>query len=431
MSIYIPTPHEVSLVTTGGTAASDNTGDEFSLKPRKKDFAAMVEDELREEGIAISDTYPPYCILSENTTYDHILKLVGTFIEVIDSTRTKTVATVLGTDALEKVANILGRKPEEDRLIASQTELFNLLTNLHTLTEQHRTRIVITGSNTTDLEEIRSNIINACCIAADNTVTPGTYVSFGGRLVEGGLAVKDVYDGTANRYTEETDPEYQARLAVKKQEGERLITALYDHFQAPRPTVEEPPKANKIDPWTPETFVSARLKQVRYRAQYPFSRYQNGQTQLYDCTKILRANHEPMCNRAVSDGMRAVVLQLFHGGTANTSDASPHLAVDRLVRQLRTQAQLVGRDIVFFGVTQNYEPTTLDAYETSVRLRKAGVVPLYNMPKDVACEKAHIVTPRCKTPADIIRAMLQNAVGEIDPSLINRRHIDELIASYS
>lgn len=112
---------------------------------------------------------------------------------------------------------------------------------------------------------------------------------------------------------------------------------------------------------------------------------------------------------------------LYHSGTANTEKLE--LSVSHLVNKLRVE-----RDIIFFGVTENGEPVDLHSYETSVRLREAGVVPLYNMQVKVALAKLQLVASNTNT--HIIDEMLDDKVGEIDESQIITEDIEKLKKLY-
>ena len=101
------------------------------------------------------------------------------------------------------------------------------------------------------------------------------------------------------------------------------------------------------------------------------------------------------------------------------------MSVADLVRKLREE-----RHIVFFGATENGEPVDLHSYETSVRLRKAGIVPLYDMAKDVALTKLRLLSGNSSVE-QLISEMLRNRVGEIDERKIIPEDIDQLVELYS
>lgn len=111
----------------------------------------------------------------------------------------------------------------------------------------------------------------------------------------------------------------------------------------------------------------------------------------------------------------------FNSGTANTFD--PHLSISELVAEYREKG------IVFFGVTENGEAVDLHAYETSVALRRAGVVPLYDMPEKVALAKLALLSGLRGTA--LISTMLQPISHEIDPTRIYAEDIQDLLTLYS
>ena len=107
-----------------------------------------------------------------------------------------------------------------------------------------------------------------------------------------------------------------------------------------------------------------------------------------------------------------MVLRLYHSGTANTNPEAPGQSVVELVRCLRSQ-----KNIVCFGVTENGQSVDLHSYETSVQLKQAGLVPLYDTPEQVALAKAQLLESSLTT-VQLIEEMLDNKVGEIDSSMI-------------
>jgi L-asparaginase/Glu-tRNA(Gln) amidotransferase subunit D len=120
--------------------------------------------------------------------------------------------------------------------------------------------------------------------------------------------------------------------------------------------------------------------------------------------------------------VRGIILNLYHSGTANVEEAGESVA--KLVEDLRRK-----RGIVFFGVTENGEPVDLHAYETSVRLREAGVVPLYDMLRDVALAKLRLMDGKASA-GQLIEAMLHNDVGEVDEQQIITTDISDLKRLY-
>ena len=130
---------------------------------------------------------------------------------------------------------------------------------------------------------------------------------------------------------------------------------------------------------------------------------------IYD-VNVVRENHDEFLKDVRERKPKAVLLILYHSGTANTKD--PIASVSKLVTLLREQG------IVCFGVTENGEPVNLRSYGTSLDLRNAGLVPLYNMKGNAALVKLMILSKNY-TGVDLIREMLTNQVGEIDPSAIN------------
>lgn len=137
----------------------------------------------------------------------------------------------------------------------------------------------------------------------------------------------------------------------------------------------------------------------------------DGHFVLYDVNRILDG-HSGLYETIVPGLTQAVLLTLFHSGTANTNPNRPDLNVAKLVSNLRRE-----HGIVCFGVTENEEPVTLRAYDTGVALRENGLVPCYNMgylqamAKICACSKDF-------SGVELIQNVLRNNVGEIDPNAI-------------
>lgn len=134
----------------------------------------------------------------------------------------------------------------------------------------------------------------------------------------------------------------------------------------------------------------------------------------------IRENHDEFLGFVQERKPKAVLLILYHSGTANTK--SPEGSVSKLTEPLRKQG------IVPFCVTENGEPVDLKSYGTSVDLRKAGLVPLYNMSFNDATLKLMILSSRY-SGVDLIYEMLTNHVGEIDPTAIN--DVQDLVGLYS
>ena len=101
-----------------------------------------------------------------------------------------------------------------------------------------------------------------------------------------------------------------------------------------------------------------------------------------------------------SKNPKVVVLRLYHSGTACTHENKPLANWAHLVKKWREKG------IIFFGVTNNGEPTDLTLYETSTALREAGVIPGFDLLPKVAIAKASYAAIKGMKPADCIDFVL-------------------------
>ena len=247
-------------------------------------------------------------------------------------------------------------------------------------------RLVITAAND-DLEEPNTDAwdnLEFGLESAASDVEPDVYVAFHRRLIPADQVVKLPFiGGGESTFVSINDPLYAQALRQQQEHSSGLINQLQQLYDV------QPNEAQAIN---------------------------------YE-VNVIRPNHQEFLDSLSNQDVRAVVFTLYHSGSANTE--KPEQSVAELVRKLRTE-----KDIVCFGVTENGEPVDLHAYETSVRLREAGLVPLYDMPKDVALAKLELVNPTLKAP-QLIDEMLTNKVGELTESEIIPDDIDRLKQLYS
>lgn len=425
-------PHKVYLGTTGGTASGEHTGVEFAVRPTNKNYIPLIKDDLLEENIVIVETRTPYPepILSENTTPQHLIWLAEGLIQMIKD-GARSIVIVHGTDMMDYVTRELDQESdydphrEPDSLMG---RLDSLRDELQQLIEEHAVRIVFTGSNTTDPDEIKRNLVGASETTKRRDISPGIYIYFDDDVVEGKYAIKDVYNGNSMRYAEDIDSDYSARLRKAKAEEGEKINNLAEKFGvsllSSAPLSPEPLAQGRVSV-DEENATIKRLR--RFHLAFPSEQHP---VHIYDATKF-RPHHNEMLEGTVRDGVRAVILRIFHSGTANTDRTnSPELAVDKMVEDIRAEARAQGQEVVFFAVSENNEPVTLAEYETSVKLREAGIVPLYDTTMMLAYFKLYHLITACRTPKQLIRAMLQNFAGELTQELVNIEHEDALCAQY-
>lgn len=255
--------------------------------------------------------------------------------------------------------------------------------------QELETSIILTGA-TDDIEHPETdawdNLRFTFESANDGSTVPDVYIAFRDRLVRADEAIKIPYVvGGELGYVSVNDPDYARVLSVQREQVAKQIRELENiYHKHPDPT----------------------------------------QAIVYDVNTI-RENHQAFIDQLAAAGNRprAILLNLYHSGTANTD--KPEQSVAELVKKLRRD-----HGVIFFGATENGEAVNLRAYETSIKLRDAGVVPLYNMHKDVALAKLQLIDAGAD-PADVIDEMLRDNCGEIDQSQIDTGDIDKLKVLYS
>lgn len=106
--------------------------------------------------------------------------------------------------------------------------------------------------------------------------------------------------------------------------------------------------------------------------------------------------------------IKAVVFVLYHSGTASSID--PRSSVAALVKQL------IKRGITCFGATENGEPTDLNAYTSSVKLRQAGMIPLYDLIYPVAKHKINLIFAKNPNLSQdlLVKEVLTPRAGELN-----------------
>jgi L-asparaginase/Glu-tRNA(Gln) amidotransferase subunit D len=155
----------------------------------------------------------------------------------------------------------------------------------------------------------------------------------------------------------------------------------------------------------------------------------------YDVNQIRENHNEFLKNLSQRPATKAILLTLYHSGTANTNPKSEASTL-KLIKEIRKKHP----NIAIFAVNENPgEPVTLNetSYKGTVNMRKAGLVPLYNMHRAVAEAKLNMLiskTPDIKAEK-LISEMLAPRAGleanaELDISLINQDHIKALKAHY-
>lgn len=380
------------LITTGGTISSGkNRSKALVAGVNGADkFRSLTQADLAAKNIEIApEVYAPYAILSENINLGYVERLVDQLLEVIKDKDPELIVVSHGTDSMDKVVKLLDYPIYENQKVNLSEILVSKIHKLQELIAQKGIYIVFTGSNTTDDNEIRNNISGAFnSLKRLKSQHPGVYISFHEDLIPGEYAVKDIYDPKLNsmRYADSRDTNYKVKVALQNQQDSKIIQDL----------------KNKIGP------------------QHDIA---NPTVQDYDVTE-LDPDHSKF-KAKINDQTKAVLLYVYHGGTANTK--SKELSVAKFVKDLRRQYP----NLVFFAAAENFEPTDLQTYETSRKLFNAGVVPLYDMSKNVALAKLQMLQLKNMKPTEIIDAMLQPQAKEVDVDRISTEGIRRLKKSYA
>lgn len=305
-----------------------------------------------------------YIGLSENIE-ESDLEMMESAIDTALAREPDSIVMSFGTDFAEQAAKRFQEKYKEQ---------------LH----QKGVKIIIVSANH-DLSHPQTDAWDNLTFSfesAEAKAEPAVYLGFHRRLIPAELATKEPYNGQEMNFRSTEDPEYIEAISKQKEREAELIASLKAEIG------ENPQAAQGV---------------VEYSVN------------------VFRLNHQVFFDYLKDKAVKAVLLTLYHSGTANTNDSEA--SVSRLVNYLRS------RGIISFGVTENGEPVDLHSYETSVKLREAGVVPLYDMQKEVALAKLQMIA--YGTSEEIISKMLSNKVGEITEDKIIKDNIENLKTLYS
>lgn len=366
----LPQPRPtIEVIYAGGTISSLATAAGYREGGHEVDLVSKLEEH--------SPDYQPvfdlghkevaYTGLSENMD-EAYLEVIDSKVDEAMSRDPQGIFMTHGTDSLEQTARHL-RKKFIERL------------------KEKKTRLIITAAND-DLEEPNTDAwdnLEFGLESASSDVEPDVYVAFHRRLIPADEVVKLPYiSGGESTFVSRSDPIYAEALRQQQERSRNLITQLEQVYGGPH----------------------------------------NGDQAISYDVNIIRQNHNELLEYLdAHDDVKAILLTLYHSGTANTE--KPDQSVAELVNKLRNE-----KGIMFFGVTENGEPVDLHSYETSIKLREAGVIPLYDMPKDVALAKLRLLDAQLET-SQLIDAMLDSKVGEITESEVIPNDIDRLKQLYS
>ncbi len=254
---------------------------------------------------------------------------------------------------------------------------------LKKILEKNKSKVILTGSNKHSLSmttDVWDNLYYAINVNTKK-LKGGVYVAFNNRIIPASLVTKEFYIHDRMNFVSKESKTFERSQIFYQQKVADLILKLSNKFP-------EPVKKIKI-------------------LEYELN--------------IIRENHDKFLSKVERQSPRAVIFKLYHSGTANTKDKKVSAA--QLVKKL------VSHGIICFGATETGEPTNLHSYESSIDLLNAGMIPLYDMPLQVALEKLRLL-PAIESKhsnKDIIQLMLKNSVGEIDEHQIVKADIKLLL----
>jgi L-asparaginase/Glu-tRNA(Gln) amidotransferase subunit D len=419
-SSYRPiiTEARAALVKTGGTIGSsqEKKGGSIDVVDGGKDFFNQeINQALAQNSINVLSKSSAYNILSENIDPSYVIKLAETLTNLINTENPDHIVVTHGTDSMDKVVRLLttfGESTMEGAIyghLGDNEELLKALENLNQAINDKSTSIVFTGSNNTyeiDPKEVNENIIGAFnSVYQENKsrLDSGIYIYFHDQLIPGEHATKDIYDPNISmRYADSSSKDFKDKLNLNRENEEKIIAGL-------RASILGSDSSKQLD---------------------------QSKVITYDVNQIRENHNEFLENLSQRPATKAILLTLYHSGTANTNPESKASTL-KLIEKIRKEHP----NIAIFAVNENPgEPVTLDetSYQGTVNMRKAGLVPLYNMHRAVAEAKLNMLiskTPDIKAEQLINEILLPKAGfeanAELDISLINQDHIKALKAHYS
>lgn len=335
------------------------------------DFECNVEKETRPFALKFYDNlFTSYIGLSENINKKTLNKIVKDIREVITSYPTpKFILVVCGTDAMEQIAREIDKK-------------------LGALIKERKIKVILTGGNrrlsrrdTDGWDNLKSAFIKG----HSKDIIPGVYIEFHNRLIPAELTVKELFDGVEMNYISSSDRNYIDSLKRQKEISREIIDNL-----------------NKE--------IDQRTSGSRKGLGYPVN--------------VIRSRQDRLRTKLTVQQPSLVLLTLYHSSTANTDPKKPIASVAKVIEDYRDRT-------VFFAITENRERVNLtpDAYETSNKLREAGLIPLGTMNQQVALAKLQMCAHMPKI--QMIDTMTTNIVGELDEQSIDKKLIENQKGFYT
>lgn len=343
----------IEVVYAGGTISSLATSEGYREGGHAVDLVGQLEQHIPDftDAITLGEASVAYTGLSENIDERYLIQIVDEVAAALARSPHSVIVTH-GTDSMEQTARALSRQFTEQL-------------------QAQAAKIVLTGANN-DISAPGTDAWSNLAFAfesAGSDAEPGVYVAFHGKLIPADLVVKEPFNGIEMNYTSHDEPSYEQAMTRRAQQVQEQVLGLEAHYN-------KPPQTNGI-------------------VDYPVN--------------IVRPDHQELLEYTATHDVRAVLLTLYHSGTANTE--APELSVAALAERLARE-----QGIVCFAVTENGEPVRLSAYETSVKLQEAGIIPLGNMLHDVALAKLWLIDPSL-TREDLVQEMQTNRIGELSEAI--------------
>ena len=362
-----------ALLSTGGTIGSSAqaTGGPINVVNGGKNLIGeTLAQGLAAENINLKTLSSAYNILSENIDPNYVTKLATSLIELINAKQPDHIVVSHGTDSMNEVVNLLSRDTRFPLDIcenkAKNLSLNALIRDLQDTIQQKRVSVVFTGANTTEAEEREKNMSFAFLSAkgvhpeqelqranydAQSRLYPGIYIAFHDKLIRAETATKDIFNPSLGmRYADHEDSEYQRNLARLRLADTQKIKQLKTELLGD--------DSQNLD-----------LKPVLE----------------YEVNKI-RENHDDFLEKLdKSPEVKAILLVLYHSGTANTNSGS-EASVLKMLQKIREKHPAIS----VFAVNENPgEPVTLGetSYAGANDLLKNGVIPLDKMHRSIALAK--------------------------------------------
>ena len=422
-------PH-IGVAYAGGTISSIQTKFGYREGGHVRDLVGILQDThptFVSGRFTIGQPRVVFTGLSENIIEENRIHLDDTLEEMVDSGEYDAIIVPHGTDSFGLTAQHTNRRVSLIRKVIARG-----MKIIFTAAEDD---IDVPNTDAWD------NLMDSFDAAIDPTLEPGVYGSFHKRIIPAEYIVKQPYLGPGRfNFMDSRSEEYAQALAASLNRSIEIADRLYQYLHGGKSIADlvtdeqfgQVLKAIQDGTFTSfDSFLKPATPLTDEELAAEFANMNVMQDPLHRVFEyrvdLDRPNHFDMAMALKEIWLfpeaRATLLTLYHSGTANTIDSNS--AVTTIVSGLRER-----RGMALFAVTETGEPVDLHAYETSVALREAGLIPLYDMPKDAAMVKLWWATEQTNNPVELIDLMLRNLVGEIDENRIHREDIDKLKKLY-